>query len=148
MRPLGKSRDGNVAKSLLRGQETLSAPNQPCDIYPQCFLPPLPPFLLPPPIPYSLSPCRFSLPQSFRFLILASVFLCSLRLLLPSPIAWPLSMNISASGPTHNYLICSFFSQFKLPKERIRVNELAPIWIKLFKAAYRLAALGSVSSLL
>ena len=110
-------------------------------------LPLLPWFLLLPFALYLLSPLRLSPPHSFCFLILASVFFCSFC---------PLLASITASLHEHlSFWACHQLSdllplapQFKFPKERIRLGKLAPVWIKLFKAACRAAALESILHLI
>ena len=108
---------------------------------------PLLPQFLQLPLLYLLSPSRLSAPHSFCFLILASVFFCSLCPLLAS-ITGSLLEHLSFWGCHQLLSYTPPPPKFKFPKERIRLGELALIWIKLFKAARRSAALGSISNLL
>lgn len=123
MRPLGKNRNGSIAGSPAQGRETLLIPSQQGDICLQDFLPLLPPLSLPPANSLSPSSCRFSLLHSFCFLVLASVFLCSLCPPLASTIApWPAVQppDVIPFPPVQT-------------SRRIKVRELVLVWIKLFK---------------
>lgn len=110
-------------------------------------LPLLPLSLLLPHIPYRLSPCRLSLPQSFCFLVLASVFLrsvCPLLAFIMASLRGHFSCWVCHQLPD---LLFSF-PPVQIPKRDNQIEWSCPSLDKALQTVYRLPALGSTSNLL